>query len=117
VTGHGFTPAPASGGGTFRAPAPVAPAVAPALPTDKVGQTATAPAQRAATEPTVAVARATDDAGSRIAGIVVLLLAGVAGAYAYGQQRAARRAGSTLAVEAGLGRYVAARTGTPPSLR
>jgi hypothetical protein len=103
---------------------PVPPSVPTGLPADKVGQTATAPAKQAASQPgldsalnaTTAAAKQTN----KTAGWIVLALAILVGLYAYRQDNLLARNGGVLpgAEEevGGLGRFAKPRSGQPPAL-
>jgi hypothetical protein len=122
------SPAPSAVGASSPAPSGVSrPASSPisvptGLPADKVGQTATAPAQQAATRPgldtaldAVAAAKTRD----KWPGIVVLVLAALIGLYAWRQDNLMAMNGGTLAgadAVSGLGRFARARDGQPPAL-
>lgn len=107
--------------GTFRAPAPVAP-IATGLPAEKIGETATSPANQAATAPALdtALARAPQEERNRAAGYVVLLSIAAVALYAWRHDNpTARNGGSArgaLAEAGGLGRFSRPREGQPPAL-
>jgi hypothetical protein len=114
-----------SGSGSFRAPAAPAPASftpTPALPSDKLGQTATSPVRNAATTPQVAVpaANAAKQSNTRLLGLLVLV-AGIGLALFAWRDDAKAKAVSAgpdapEGEEGGLGRFVRPRTGAPPAL-
>jgi hypothetical protein len=114
--------ATASGGSgsTFHPPA-VSP-VATGLPSDKVGETATAPAKQAATQPglNTALATATPKDRNKTPGFIVLGLAALVGLYAFRQDSLMAANGGSLpgapAEVAGLGRFAQPRNGQPPAL-
>lgn len=96
------------------------------LPSDKVGQTATAPANQAASQPGLASTLDTSAPASsktnKTAGYVVLVLAALAALYAYRQDNLMARAAGALggadadAEAGGLGRFSKPRSGQPPAL-
>ena len=97
--------------------------VAPALPSDKVGQTPTAPAKQQASQGALdaqlaAAAPAKDR--NKTPGYIVLALAAAIGLYAWRQDNLMALNGGSLpgAPEetAGLGRFARARQGQPPAL-
>lgn len=115
------TSAPAIGGGAFHPPA-VAP-VATGLPTDKIGQTATAPAKQAASQANLnqAIAASTPAKDrNKTPGYLVLALAAGIGLYAWRQDNLLAVNGGTLpgapAEPGGLGRFSRPRQGSPPAL-
>jgi len=94
------------------------------LPTEKVGQTATAPANQAASQPGLTTnldsTSASSSKPSKTAGYVVLVLAALAALYAYRQDNLMARNGGALPgtedEEGGLGRFSKPRHGQPPAL-
>ena len=125
-SGGSLAPAPSAssgGGGSFRpptAPASTPFTPTPALPQDKLGQTATSPVRNAATTPQVAVpvkAVANSDS-TRLLGLLVLV-AGVGLALWAWRDEAKAKASpveALVAEDGGLGRFVRPRTGAPPAL-
>lgn len=112
--------------GTSHAGATSRPSLPPTptgLPSDKVGQTATAPANQAASQPGLTTNLDTTSASSskpsKTAGYVVLVLAALAALYAYRQDNLMARNGGLAGAEAevgGLGRFSKPRNGQPPAL-
>jgi hypothetical protein len=91
----------------------------PALPQDKLGQTATSPVRNAATTPQVTIPAAAETSDStRLLGLLVLV-AGVGLALFTWRDEAKARAAPLAAItteDGGLGRFVRPRTGAPPAL-
>jgi hypothetical protein len=123
-SGSGATSSSGSGGGgSFRAPATPSGASftpTPALPQDKLGQTATSPVRNAATTPQVAVpaAAAVKDTNTRLLGLLVLV-AGIGLALWTWRDEAKVKvvpAEAAAGEDGGLGRFVRPRTGPPPAL-
>ncbi|MEY2438576.1 MAG: hypothetical protein QOF97_3412 [Acidimicrobiaceae bacterium] len=123
--GGSVAPSPASssgGGGSFKSPSVpsgVSFTPTPALPQDKLGQTATSPVRNAATTPQVTIPAATETSDStRLLGLLVLV-AGVGLALFTWRDEAKARAAPLAAItteDGGLGRFVRPRTGAPPAL-
>ena len=103
---------------------PAAASVPTGLPTDKVGQTATAPANQQASQQALNSAlnptSSSADKPNKTAGYIVLAFAALVGLYAYRQDNLMARNGGVLpgAKEevGGLGRFTKPRTGQPPAL-
>jgi hypothetical protein len=120
--GGAVLPASGDGAGSFHPAAPVTP-VAPAIPSEKVGQTPTAPANQAASQGALdaqlaSAAPAKDR--NKTPGYIVLALAAAIGLYAWRQDNLMAMNGGALpgAPEeaAGLGRFSRPRHGQPPAL-
>ena len=94
------------------------------LPGDKVGQTATAPAAQAASQPgltsTLDATSASTSKPNKTAGYIVLVFAALVALYAYRQDNLMARNGGMLPgtadEEGGLGRFSKPRHGQPPAL-
>jgi len=105
-------------------PRPPVPATPTGLPADKVGQTATAPANQAASQPGLTSNLGATDASSskpnKTAGYIVLVFAALIALYAYRQDNLMARNGGALPgaadEEGGLGRFSKPRHGQPPAL-
>jgi hypothetical protein len=103
---------------------PSLPPTATGLPGDKVGQTATSPANQAASQPgltsTLDATNASSSKPNKTAGYVVLVFAALVGLYAYRQDNLMARNGGVLpgaeAEVGGLGRFSKSRSGQPPAL-
>lgn len=120
------TPAAGSSGAsgtapsTFQAPPPTP--LATGVPTDKVGQTATAPAKQQATQGALDAQLASSPAKDRnkMPGYIVLAIAAAIGLYAWRQDNLMALNGGSLpgAPEepGGLGRFAQPRQGQPPAL-
>ena len=111
-----------AGSGSFH-PAPSVTPVAPALPTDKVGQMATAPANQAATQGALdaqLAASAPAKDRNKTPGYIVLAFAAAIGLYAWRQDNLMAMNGGSLpgapAEPGGLGRFARPRQGQPPAL-
>jgi hypothetical protein len=119
-TGGASTGAPNESGsaGTFHPPA-VAP-VATGLPSDKVGETATAPSKQAATPPVNSAASTPAKDRNKTPGYIVLVFAAAVGLYAWRQDNLLAMNGGSLPgapdEAGGLGRFSRPRHGQPPAL-
>jgi hypothetical protein len=120
--GSGATSSGSTGGSSFHAPS-VPPSASftptPALPADKLGQTATSPVRNAATAPKVAVAAATgNDSNTRLLGLLVLVAGLGLALWAWRDEAKVKLVPAEAAVpqDGGLGRFVRPRTGPPPAL-
>jgi hypothetical protein len=120
--GSGATSSGSTGGSSFHAPS-VPPSASftptPALPADKLGQTATSPVRNAATAPKVALAAATgNDSNTRLLGLLVLVAGLGLALWAWRDEAKVKLvpAEATEARDGGLGRFVRPRTGPPPAL-
>jgi hypothetical protein len=112
-----------SGAGSTFHPAPAVTPVAPALPADKVGQTATAPAKQAASQPALDSQLASSAPAkdrNKTVGYIVLAFAAAVGLYAWRQDNLLAMNGGTLPGASpepgGLGRFSRPRQGQPPAL-
>jgi hypothetical protein len=126
-TGTGVTSSGSAGGGSFHAPA-VPPAASftptPALPADKLGQTATSPVRNAATTPQLAVPAAAtgNESNTRLLGLLVLVAGLGLALWAWRDEAKVKvlpgqtAEGALVVEEGGLGRFVRPRTGAPPAL-
>jgi hypothetical protein len=115
-------PSGSTGGTSFHAPPAVATAT-PALPATQLGETATAPAKQAASQPALDASTATPAAArkdrNRVPGFIVLGVAAAVGLYAWREDNAMKAAaplGTSEPTPGGLGRFHRAREGQPPAL-
>ena len=115
-----------AGGSSFHAPA-VPPTASftptPALPADKIGQTATSPVRNAATTPQVALpVAAAKETNTRLLGLLVLVSGLGLALWAWRDDGKVKvlpgqtAEGELVVHEGGLGRFVRPRTGPPPAL-
>jgi hypothetical protein len=112
------TGATSGSGSSFHPPA-VSP-IATGLPTDKVGETATAPSKQAAAPPINTSAPSAPQDRNKTPGYIVLALAAAIGLYAWRQDNLMAMNGGALPGRAdeagGLGRFSRPRHGQPPAL-